>query len=132
MTGPPPPKMRQSPFLATLLAEVMDSHDHEQVFVTTEGQWQRRSNFTRRLWRPACDGDPHRSWSPVTAGAVFHGLRHHHKTTLDELHVEDVLKCERMGHHMPGIGGVYSHVTEKMRKRLRDNLQRRWTNQATK
>jgi hypothetical protein len=32
-----------------------------------------------------------------------------------------------MGHQMPGIGGVYSHVTDAMRKRLITDLQRRWT-----
>jgi hypothetical protein len=50
---------------ATLLQEVMDSHDHDQVFVTCEGHWHRRSNFARRLWRPACDGDTERDWPPI-------------------------------------------------------------------
>jgi hypothetical protein len=49
-------------------------------------------------------------------GAVFHGLRHHHKIALDELGIEDALKYERMGHHMSGIAGVYSHVTEPCEK----------------
>jgi integrase len=115
------------PFLAALVLEVMDAHDHEQVFVTAEGHWHRRSNFARRIWRPACDGDRERGWPPILAGAVFHSLRHHHKTVLDELHVQDVLKCERMGHQMPGIQGVYSHVTDPMRRRLINQLQQRWT-----
>ena len=38
-----------------------------------------------------------------------------------------VLACERLGHTMPGIGGIYSHVTQTMRDRLRDALQHRWT-----
>lgn len=118
-------------FLASLVGEIIDSHAHEQVFLTVEGQWHRRSNFGRRIWRPACDGDPHRGWPAIAPGAVFHGLRHHHKTTLDELHVEEVLKCERMGHHMPGISGRYSHVTDPMRHQLRTNLQHRWSRQAT-
>jgi integrase len=115
------------PFLAALVSEVLDAHDHEQVFVTAEGHWHRRSNFARRIWRPACDGDRERGWPPISAGAVFHSLRHHHKTVLDELHVQDVLKCERMGHQMPGIQGVYSHVTDPMRRRLINQLQQRWT-----
>lgn len=118
------------PFVAAHLAEVMDSHDHEQVFVTAGGHWQRRSHFARRIWRPACDGDLDRGWSPIAVGAVFHGLRHHHKTILDEPHVEEVLKYERMGHHMPGIGGLYSHVTIAMRQRQCRSLQHRWTKQA--
>ena len=86
-----PPKTEASarridlpPFLAALLQEVMDSHDHDQLFVSAEGHWLRRSNFTRRIWRPACDGVPDHGWEPILPGAVFHGLRHHHKTVLDE------------------------------------------------
>ncbi|WP_250904419.1 hypothetical protein [Actinomadura sp. NEAU-AAG7] len=68
-------------------------------------------------------GSPH----PILPGAVLHGLRHHHKTVLDELDVPEVLKQERMGHRMRGIQGVYSHVTDAMRRRLIAQLQRRWT-----
>ncbi|MFI0453546.1 hypothetical protein [Actinomadura sp. 6N118] len=105
----------------------MDGHDQEQVFVTADGRWHRRSNFARRLWRPACDGDTGRDWPPILPGAVFHGLRHHHKTMLDELGVGDAMKFERMGHRMPGIAGVYSHVSDQMRQDLRNQLQERWT-----
>ncbi|MFG2000585.1 hypothetical protein ACGFNU_15715 [Spirillospora sp. NPDC048911] len=115
------------PFLAALLQEVMDSHDQDQVFVIADDRWHRRSNFARRLWRPACDGDAERDWPHVLPGAVFHGLRHHHKTMLDELGIDDALKYERMGHRMPGIAGVYSHVTDAMRHNLRQRLQQRWT-----
>jgi hypothetical protein len=93
------------PFLIDLLGEVMDSHGHEQVFASPTGRWLRRSNFDRRIWRPVCDGDPARGWSPLITGAVFHGLRHFHRTLLDETDHPDVLVHERMGHQMPGIGG---------------------------
>jgi integrase len=115
------------PFLVELLEDIIDSHEHEQVFVSPTGRWLRRSNFNRRVWRPACDGDPDRGWSPILPGAVFHGLRHFHKTLLDEAGLPDVLVHERMGHQMPGIGGVYSHVTNAMREQLIDELQTRWT-----
>lgn len=115
------------PFLIKLLEEVIDSHDHDQVFPGPTGAWQRRSNFNRRLWRPCCDGDPQRGWPPILAGAVFHGLRHFHKTALDEADPPPVLAHERMGHQMPGIQGVYSHVTTTMRTRLTTKLQRQWT-----
>lgn len=59
-------------------------------------------------------------------GAVFHGLRHHHKAVLDELDVPEVIKYERMGHKMTGIQGVYSHVTDTMRRSLVTRLPRRW------
>jgi hypothetical protein len=45
--------------------------------------------------------------------------------------IEDALKYERMGHRMPGIAGVYSHVTEPMRRNLLDRLQQRWTTLTT-
>jgi integrase len=110
---------------------VIESHEHDQVFISQTGRWLRRSNFDRRIWRPACDGDPTRGWPPIITGAVFHGLRHFHKTLLDETRLPDVLVHERMGHQMPGIGGVYSHVTDTMRKRLLNELQRRWTQLTT-
>jgi hypothetical protein len=84
------------PFLIGLLAEVMDGHEHEQVFCGPSGAWLRRSNFGRRLWRP-CDGDLQRGWPPVLTGAVFHGLRHFHKTVLEEADPPPVLVHERMG-----------------------------------
>jgi hypothetical protein len=110
-----------------LLEEIIASHTHDQVFASPTGRWLRRSNFTRRICRPACDGDPERDWPPILPGAVFHGLRHFHKTLLDETGLPDVIVHERMGHHMPGIGGVYSHVTDTMRQQLIDELQTRWS-----
>jgi integrase len=114
------------PFLAMLLEEIIDSHTHDQVFASPTGRWLRRSNFARRIWRPACDGDPERNRPPILPGAVFHGLRHFHKTLLDETGLPDVIVYERMGHHMPGVGGVYSHVTDTMRRQLIDELQACW------
>ncbi|WP_433472560.1 hypothetical protein ACQPZP_27210 [Spirillospora sp. CA-142024] len=106
----------------------MAGHDHDQVFVASRGGWLRRSHFARRVWRPACDGDLalRGTQPPILLGAVFHGLRHHHKTILDELGVPEVIEHERMGHKMKGIQGVYSHVTETIRRRLVTRLQRRW------
>jgi integrase len=115
------------PFLIQLLQEIIASHDHDQLFVGGAGEWLRRSNFARRIWRPACDGDRTREIPPILPGAVFHGLRHHHKTILDELDVPEVIKHERMGHQMKGIQGIYSHVTDPMRRRVTAQLQRRWT-----
>jgi integrase len=80
------------PFLADLLDQLIADRDGELVFVAADGGMLRRSNFARRIWRPACDGTPGlgeggRSVPPILSGAVFHGLRHHHKTMLDELDV---------------------------------------------
>lgn len=68
-----------------------------------------------------------RGWPPILPGAVFHSLRHHHKSTLDELGIQEALKFERMGHRMRGIAGVHSHATEPMRQNPQERLQQRWT-----
>ncbi|GAA0986469.1 hypothetical protein GCM10009555_064000 [Acrocarpospora macrocephala] len=109
------------PFLAALLEEAMDAHTHELVFSGLEGGWLRRSNFARRIWRPACDDGP-----KILPGAVFHGLRHLYKSVLMEAGIPHVLQFERLGHELGGMDGVYGHVTEAMRTRLMDELQRRW------
>jgi hypothetical protein len=119
------------PFLATLLEEILDSHTHDQVFTSPTGRWLRRLNFARRIWRPACDGHHEHRWSPILPGAVFHGLRHLRKTLLDETGLPDVIMHERMGHHMPGIGVIYSHVTDTMRRQLIDELETQWNTKPT-
>jgi hypothetical protein len=55
---------------------------------------------------------------------ALHGLH----TWMDEDGIPDVLKTERMGHEMPGMHGVYGHVSAVMRADLRAALQERWEN----
>jgi integrase len=66
------------------------------------------------------------SWLPVLPGLTPHGLRHGHQTWMDEDWIADVLKSERMGHEMPGMRGVYSHVSDAMRAEVKAALQERW------
>src|SRR5512142_1701265 len=66
------------------------------------------------------------SWLPVLTGLTPHGLRHGHQTWMDEDRIADVLKSERMGHEVPGMRGVYSHVSGAMRAELTMALQERW------
>ena len=66
------------------------------------------------------------SWLPVLTGLTPHGLRHGHQTWMDEDRIADVLKSERMGHEVPGMRGVYSHVSGAMRAELTVALQERW------
>jgi hypothetical protein len=40
--------------------------------------------------------------------------------------IPEVLKTERMGHEMPGMHGVYGHVSPAMRADLKATLQERW------
>jgi hypothetical protein len=66
------------------------------------------------------------SWMPVSAGLTPHGLRHGHQTWLDDLGIRYVLQSERMGHEVPGMRGVYSHITPGMRAELTTGLQELW------
>ena len=66
------------------------------------------------------------SWRAVRAGLTPHGLRHGHRTWLDDLGVQEILKSERMGHEIPGMAGVYGHVMPQWRRRLRAQLQELW------
>jgi hypothetical protein len=40
--------------------------------------------------------------------------------------VRYVLQSERMGHEVPGMRGVYSHITPAMREEIRSGLQKVW------
>jgi hypothetical protein len=53
-------------------------------------------------------------------------LGHGHQTWLDDLGIRYVLQSERMGHEVPGMRGVYAHITPHMRAELRDSLQEVW------
>lgn len=121
------------------------------VFTGPDGGHPRRSNFARRYWRPACDGypctceleqtcprHPARSspygpapkvapdWKPVAPRLTPHDLRHSHKTWMLDDGVPEVAQAERLAHRIPGVRGIYSHVTEAMRVRLVEALQARW------
>jgi hypothetical protein len=66
------------------------------------------------------------SWLPVLPALTPHGLRHGHQTWLEEAGVSDLLRSERMGHEVPGMRGVYTHVSPAMRADLKAVLQERW------
>ena len=66
------------------------------------------------------------SWLPVLPRLTPHGLRHGHQTWMEEARVSDLLRAERMGHEIPGMRGVYGHVSPAMRADLKADLQERW------
>ncbi|MDB4873015.1 MAG: LacI family transcriptional regulator [Gemmatimonadales bacterium] len=66
------------------------------------------------------------SWLPVKRGLVPHGLRHGQKTWMAEDGIPEILQADRLGHEVPGMRGVYTHVSDGMRKQLMEALQRRW------
>ncbi|MFD8558230.1 tyrosine-type recombinase/integrase [Streptosporangium canum] len=74
--------------------------------------------------------DPERhhlaSWLPILHGLTPHGLRHGHKTWMAEEGIPEILQAERMGHAVPGMRGVYTHVSKTMREQLVGALQVRW------
>lgn len=63
---------------------------------------------------------------PLLRGVTPHGLRHGLQTWMDEDGISEVLKTERMGHEMPGMHGVYGHVSPAMRADLKAALQECW------
>ena len=218
-------------FLAELLTAQADKHAPQRcacarehggtgryVFYSPDGGHYRRSNFARRVFRPACDGryepvrgrpgklvvvdatswpgSPAASWSPAVAGKLFtppsgrgtphlvstdgtgrcpscghtvklrldgkavthktmdqdcpgsrqqpsedaplacwlpvkdgltpHGLRHSHKTWMAEDGIPEILAEQRLGHDVPGMRGLYAHVSPRMRDELLAALQGRW------
>ncbi|WP_263249604.1 tyrosine-type recombinase/integrase [Saccharopolyspora rosea] len=114
------------PFLAALLREHAADQPHAFVFTGPRGGLLRRSNFSRRVWHPAVAGDTTRGWAPLQPELDFHGLRHTHKSWLDEDRVHQVLQHARLGHRMPGVRGIYSHVTDPMTDHMITQLQHRW------
>src|SRR5690349_5190198 len=55
-----------------------------------------------------------------------HGLRHTHKTEMHELGVPEKLQDERLGHSDGSVLMRYTHITEKMRQQLLDDLTENW------
>jgi integrase len=119
------------PFLTELYETLLDDCAHSFVFVGEQGANLRRSNFARRFWRPAWDGDPNnpdpgKRAGPVLPGFTFHEGRHTHRTWLAEDGIPEVARAARLGHKMRGMANVYEHVTPEMKRRVLDALQQRW------
>jgi len=113
-------------FLISLLQEVIDSHDHDMVFCGARGAFLRRSAMSRRVWRPAVNGNPRTGTGPILEGMHFHDTRHTHKTWLIEDDIPEIVQARRLGHRLSGVRGVYSHVTPTMINRVITSLQKRW------
>lgn len=65
-------------------------------------------------------------WLPVAPGLTPHGLRHSHKTFMEELGTPSKLMDERMGHEDGSVQAVYSHITPEMRRNLLAGLTAMW------
>jgi integrase len=115
------------PFLVEMLHEMVGSHDHDLVFCGARGAFLRRSSMSRRVWRPAVNGNPATGTAGIVHGMHFHDLRHTHKTWLIEDDIPEIVQARRLGHRLPGVPGIYSHVTPAMTARVTNRLQARWT-----
>lgn len=65
-------------------------------------------------------------WTPIVQGLTPHGLRHSHKTVMEEPGTPPKLMDERMGHEDGSVQARYSHVTPKMGRRLLEGLTEQW------
>lgn len=65
-------------------------------------------------------------WVPIAKGLTPHGLRHTHRTMMEDLGTEKVLMDERMGHIDGSVSARYAHVTPGMRRRLMAGLTEQW------
>ncbi len=65
-------------------------------------------------------------WLPVKAGLTPHGLRHSLKTRMTEDGIPEILAERRLGHEVPGMRGLYAHVSQRMRDELTAAFQARW------
>ncbi|GIJ50916.1 hypothetical protein Val02_78020 [Virgisporangium aliadipatigenens] len=65
-------------------------------------------------------------WLPLAPRLTPHGLRHTHKTVMEELAIPSKLMDERMGHEDGSVQARYTHVTAPMRAQLLDGLTGRW------
>ncbi|HET9143307.1 tyrosine-type recombinase/integrase [Actinophytocola sp.] len=139
-----PPKTASSarsvslpPFLIALLRNHLRRHPHEFVFTTESGTWLWRSTFSRRVLRPAVDGNlaitkPRVRTQAIAPGLTFHGLRHSHKTWLIADGVPEIAQARRLGHHLDNrVVETYSHVAPEVERRLLHGLERRWRKAVT-
>lgn len=65
-------------------------------------------------------------WMRVADGLTPHGMRHLHRTLMEELGTPPKLMDERMGHLDGSMQARYTHVTDTMRQRLLDALTEVW------
>lgn len=65
-------------------------------------------------------------WLPIKDRLTGHGLRHGHRTLMEELGTPKVLMDERMGHEDGSVSARYAHVTDTMRATLMEQLTDVW------
>jgi len=91
------------------------------TFVVPQGQGRPRMSDELRV----------ASWLPVLPNLTPHGLRHGYQTWMDEAGLSYVLQSAQMGHEVPGMRGVYSHVSTSMLTGLKTAMQALWSASLT-
>ncbi|WP_433701840.1 tyrosine-type recombinase/integrase [Nocardiopsis sp. CA-288880] len=65
-------------------------------------------------------------WAPLVPGFTPHGMRHSHRSLLDQLGVRKPLMDERMGHSDRSVSASYAHPTAPMRAAMLAGLAAEW------
>lgn len=65
-------------------------------------------------------------WLPIAQGLTPHGLRHTHKTVMEDMGTPPKLMDERLGHEDGSVQARYTHITPGMRQRLMNGLTEQW------
>jgi len=65
-------------------------------------------------------------WLPLAVGLTGHGLRHTHRSIMEERGTPKVLMDERLGHLDGSVSARYAHVTDNMRHQLMVALTEKW------
>ncbi|HEY8982514.1 MAG TPA: LacI family DNA-binding transcriptional regulator [Streptomyces sp.] len=65
-------------------------------------------------------------WLPLAPGLTGHGLRHTHRSIMEERGTPKVLMDERLGHMDGSVSARYAHVTDNMRHQLMVALTEEW------
>jgi hypothetical protein len=106
---------------------LMDNHTHPFVFTTPQGYPWRRSNFRQRYWRPGTASTQTTRTPMITSRRSCHGSPSTkdatHATWLTEDGIPEVARRARLGQKMKGMARIYDHVTNVMKKQIRDALE---------
>ena len=99
-----------------------EGHAARPVFCSTAGTWLLKSNFTRRVFKPALKG-------AGLPDVRFHDLRHGHATLMLAMGENPKTVQERLGHSQISLTlDTYSHVLPAVHKSAADNIDRAFKN----
>jgi integrase len=113
---------------ASELSAYLGGRGGEALWVSDRGLRLSRNTLQRAVSR-ACEA-ARAAGHDVPEGVTCHWFRHTHRTWLAEALVPPVAVDAQMGHATRGMAGVYEHVTEPMRRMVRDALEVRWAEVA--